>query len=203
MTHDSEEHSASAKEIKASLRKRVLERRDAMPPETRNTSSQKIVRNVLGLASYGDADVVLAYAGFGSELRTDEFLQRTLELGKTLILPRVNRATNALDLYEVKDLERDLKAGTWGIREPVPDLCAPSDIGSVDFVLVPGVAFDGRGGRLGHGAGFYDGLLAKRRSSQTWLVAGAFEVQMVANVPMLDHDVPLDLILTENRRYPS
>lgn len=194
---------ASVKDTKASLREQVLERRDAMSAEARDTSSREIIRNVIGLEPYRDSDVVLAYAGFGSELRTDEFLRRTLELGKTLLLPKVNRETKSLDLYEVRDLEHGLKAGTWGIREPDPDLCVPSDIGYVDFVLVPGVAFDGRGGRLGYGAGFYDGLLAGRRVSQTWLVAGAFEVQMVENVPMLEHDVTLDLIITENRRYPS
>jgi len=73
----------------------------------------------------------------------------------------------------------------------------------VDFVLVPGVAFDSRCGRLGYGAGFYDGLLANRRISQTRLVAGAFEVQMVERVPMLAHDVYLDLVLTEKRHYPA
>ncbi|MBA3424356.1 MAG: 5-formyltetrahydrofolate cyclo-ligase [Rubrobacteraceae bacterium] len=203
MARDSEDHSASTEEIKASLREKVLKRRDAMPPETQNTFSRAILRDIIGLEPYKNSGVVLAYAGFGSELRTDEFLHRTLDLGKRLLLPRVNRETKSLDLYEVKDLARDLKAGTWGISEPDPGRCDPADIQTVDFVLVPGVAFDSRCGRLGYGAGFYDGLLANRRVSQTWLVAGAFEVQVVESVPMRKHDVPVDLVMTQERHYPS
>lgn len=202
MVSGPEEHPASTQD-KGSLRERVLERRDAMSPELQDAFSQEIIRNIVGLETYDESEVVLAYAGFGSELRTDEFLCRTLDLGKRLILPRVNRETKSLDLYEVKDLTHDLTAGTWGIKEPDPSRCDPADIRDVDFVLVPGVAFDSRCGRLGYGAGFYDGLLANRRVSQTWLVAGAFEAQMVERVPMLAHDVHLDLVLTEKRHYPA
>ncbi|CAN5146097.1 5-formyltetrahydrofolate cyclo-ligase [soil metagenome] len=202
MVSDSEVNPAST-EDKNSLRKRVLEQRDDMPPETRNTFGQEIIRNVISLETYGESKVVLAYVGFGSELRTDEFLRRTLDIGKRLLLPRVNRKTKSLDLYKVKDLARDLTSGTWGIKEPDPSRCGQADIRDVDFVLVPGVAFDSRCGRLGYGAGFYDGLLANRRISQTRLVAGAFEVQMVERVPMLAHDVYLDLVLTEKRHYPA
>lgn len=202
MARETEGHAASM-EDKGSLRERVLERRDAMSPETRDAFSREIIRNVISLETYGESEVVLAYAGFGSELQTDEFLRRTLELGKRLILPRVNRETRSLDLYEVKDLAHDLTAGTWGIKEPDPGRCSPAYIREVDFVLAPGVAFDGRCGRLGYGAGFYDGLLANRCVSRTRLVAGAFEVQMVELVPMLAHDVYLDLVLTEKRYYPA
>jgi 5-formyltetrahydrofolate cyclo-ligase len=164
--------------------------------------SQDIIREISNLASYRGARVVLAYAGFGSELQTGDFLRRTLELGKTLLLPRVNRETKSLDIYEVKDLECDLKPGIWGIREPNPDICSPADTRAVDFVLVPGVAFDSRGGRLGYGAGFYDRLLANR-PSQACIVAGAFEIQMIEHVPMHEHDVPVDVIVTEQRHYLS
>jgi len=164
--------------------------------------SRDIVGKISGLTSYRGARTVLAYVGFGSELQTGDFLRWTLDQGKTLLLPRVNRETKSLDIYEVKDLERDLESGTWGIREPNPDLCSPADIHAVDFVLVPGVAFDSRGGRLGYGAGFYDKLLANR-PSHAWLVAGAFEIQIVEHVPMHEHDVPVDLVVTEQGHYLS
>ncbi len=173
-----------------------------MDSGARNAMSRDIMREVSNLASYRRARTVLAYAGFGSELQTGDFLRRTLDLGKTLLLPRVNRETKSLDIYEVKDLERDLESGTWGIREPNPGICSPADIRAVDFVLVPGVAFDSRGGRLGYGAGFYDRLLANR-PSQAWLVAGAFEIQMIEHVPMQERDVPVDVIVTEQRHYLS
>jgi 5-formyltetrahydrofolate cyclo-ligase len=72
----------------------------------------------------------------------------------------------------------------------------------IDFVLVPGLAFDRRGGRLGYGGGFYDKLLADGLSPCAWVVAGAFECQMVEKVPADEHDMPMDVVVTENGHYP-
>ena len=190
-------------EVKAHLRKTVLGRRDAMASGGRAASSRAILQKIVGLASYREARTVLAYAGFGSELQTDAFLHHTLNEGKRLLLPRVNRQKKLLDVYEVRDPARDLEAGTWGIREPRPDRCDPADPRAAEFVLVPGVAFDRRGGRLGHGAGFYDRLLSGCVSPQAWLVAVAFETQTVEEVPMDEHDVPVDMVVTEKGTYPT
>ena len=187
---------------KARLREMVLARRDAMGAATRAVLSQAILEEIAGLPAYRDARAVLAYAGFGSELRTGGFLRRVLDEGKTLLLPRVNREKKLLEVYEVGDPARDLEAGTWGIREPRPDRCAPADPRTIDFVLVPGVAFDAHGGRLGYGAGFYDGLLSGDVSPHAWLVAGAFGVQLVEEVPLDEHDVPVDVVVTEKGSYP-
>jgi 5-formyltetrahydrofolate cyclo-ligase len=125
-----------------------------------------------------------------------------LHQGKILLLPRVNLQKGSLDLYLVRDPVRDLRVGTWGIREPRPDRCVRVDPHAIDFVLVPGLAFDARGGRLGYGGGFYDKLLAHGLSPCAWLVAGAFKSQMVEKVPVDGHDVPMDVVVTENGHYP-
>jgi 5-formyltetrahydrofolate cyclo-ligase len=190
-------------EVKAHLRKSVLDRRDAMDAGVRAASSRAIVQKIVGLAAYREARTVMAYAGFGSELQTDAFLRHTLNEGKRLLLPRVNRQKKLLDVYEVRDPARDLEAGTWGIREPRPDRCDPADPRAAGFVLVPGVAFDARGGRLGYGAGFYDRLLSGGVSPQACLVAGAFETQTVEEVPMDENDVPVDVVVTEKGTYPT
>ncbi len=184
------------------LRKTVLGRRDAMDAGMRTVLSRAIVRDIVDLAAYRRSDAVMAYSSFGSELHTDEFVRHTLDRGKTLILPRVNRQKGSLDVHEVRDPANDLEAGTWGIREPNPDRCARVDPDVIDFVLVPGLAFDARGRRLGYGGGFYDKLLADGLSGRPWLVAGAFETQMVEEVPVDEHDVPMDVVVTENGYYP-
>ena len=189
-------------EVKAHLRKTVLGRRDALDAGARAALSRTILREISGLDVYRRGGVVLAYAGFGSEMQTDAFLRHSLNEGKTLLLPRVNRQERLLEVYEVGDLAQDLEAGTWGIREPRPDRCAPAAPRVVDFVLVPGLAFDPHGGRLGYGAGFYDKLLSGGVSPQAWLVAGAFEAQMVEEVPLNEDDVPVDVVVTEIGRYP-
>ena len=182
-------------EAKATLREAVLRRREALSGEERLSLGGRIVANVLDLPSYERAGVVLAYASIGAELGTDEFLRRVLEDGKILLLPRVERG--GLKLYEVRDLVRDLASGTWGIREPLPDRCPAANLGTADFALVPGLAFDRRGWRLGYGGGFYDRLLSGGLADRTPLVAGAFEVQIVDEVPLDQHDVPVDVVVTE------
>ena len=181
-------------EAKAALRQTVLQRRDALPADERVSSGKRIISRVLDLPDYSRAKTILAYASIGSELDTGEFLRRVLEDGKGLVLPRVEGGE--LRLYRVKDLSRDLAPGTWGIPEPVPDRCPGLDISGVDFALVPGVAFDRGCRRLGHGAGFYDRLLGGGLRARA--VSGAFGVQIVAEVPVDGHDVPVDAVVTED-----
>ncbi len=195
------EVSGSSGGSKRALRREVLGRRDAMGEAEHRESSRIILQKVTVLPAYRRAGVVMAYAGFGSEVRTEPFLRSVLEDGKRLVLPRVNRGRGALDLYEVRDLAQDLEAGVWGISEPKADPRSAVNLGAVDFALIPGVAFDARGGRLGHGAGYYDKLLggAGRRPP---LVAGAFEVQVVEGLPLARQDVLVHLVLTDKTSYP-
>src|SRR3712207_841601 len=134
--------------------------------------------------------------------RSDEFMRHVLHQGKILLLPRVNLQKGSLDLYRVRDPVRDLRVGTWGMREPRPDRCVRMDPHAIDFVLVPGLAFDARGGRLGYGGGFYDKLLAHGLSPCAWLVAGAFKSQKVEKVPVDGHDVPMGVVVTVLGHYP-
>ena len=172
-----------------------------MDAAVQDTLSRAIIERVTRLESYRRSGVVLAYAGFGSELRTEAFVRRVLDDRKALLLPRVERKERRLELYEVKDPARDLRAGTWGIREPDPDQCSHVELQGVDFALVPGVAFDPGGGRLGYGGGYYDKLLTRCSGQRPVLVAPAFELQVVDAVPFEEHDVRVDLIVTEGGRY--
>lgn len=174
-----------------------------MDAGTRAALSRAIIDDVTGLDGYHASDLVLAYVGFGSELWTDALLRDVLDRGKALMLPRVNSEERRLDLHEVKDPARDLGVGTWGIREPNPDRCPLAEPEAIGFMLVPGIAFDPRGGRLGYGGGYYDRLLASCCGPRPLLVAGAFELQVVEGVPLEDHDVRVDLVVTEGRCYAA
>jgi 5,10-methenyltetrahydrofolate synthetase len=186
-------------EAKAALREVVLRRREALPVGVRASLSSRILAGILDLPSYGLSNVVLAYASFGTELRTDEFLRRVLDDGKTLLLPRIE--CDGLGLYEVRDVAWDLAPGTWGILEPKPGLCTAADPDRVDFALIPGVAFDPTGRRLGYGGGYYDRLLAGGLAGRASLVSGAFEVQIVDEVPVDPHDAPVEAVVTEGGTY--
>lgn len=186
---------------KAELREAVLRRRAALPEGERASLGDRIVGRVLDLPAYERSNVVLAYASFGAELPTDRFLRCVLDDGKVLVLPRVGR--DGLVLHEVRDPEEGLAPGTWGIREPVADHCPLADPGDVDFALIPGVAFDGEGRRLGYGGGFYDRLISVALPAGTPLVAGAFEVQVVDEVPVGPNDMPVNAVVTEEGIYPE
>jgi len=187
---------------KAELRRRILAQRDALDAERRTALSAVIFGTVRSLPAFAAARTVLAYSSFGSEPVTDAFLVTVLGEGKTLLLPRVDRTTRSLELYRVSEPGRQLRPGVWGIREPDPALCASLSPGEIDFVLVPGVVFDVRGGRVGYGAGYYDRLL-RRCPPTAALVAGAFELQVVSEVPMEPHDRRMDRVVTERATYPG
>jgi 5-formyltetrahydrofolate cyclo-ligase len=179
---------------KKELRALALRRRDALQVEVRREYGQLIVSRILETEEFRRAQTVMAYWSFGSEIDTGPLLRETVARGKRLLLPKVNRAAGALDVFEVRDLEKDLVVGGWGIREPDPVRCAVWLPEEVELAIVPGVAFDRSGGRIGYGKGYYDGLLAGCRAVT---IAGAFEVQVFERVPMEAHDVRIGRIVTE------
>jgi 5-formyltetrahydrofolate cyclo-ligase len=184
---------------KAALRTQIVAARDALPPATRSEFSARITPQLLSLDAYRSAAQVLAYMSFGSEFETAEFIAEVLAGGKRLWLPRIDRATRSLQVHCVENLERDLRAGVWGIREPHP-ACPRAELGEIDFVLLPGVAFTRRGERLGYGGGFYDRLIPQF-SSRPPLVAGAFELQMRDEIPLDANDQRIDAVVTETGVY--
>lgn len=187
--------------LKTALRREVLARRDALTCQELETRSRLVTDHLLCLPTIPDAECILAYAAFGSEVRTLPLIEALLQAGKRVLLPKVNRVMRTLDLYAIECFSTDLAPGVWGIPEPVESrctLCSPRD---VDFIVVPGVAFDLQGRRIGYGGGFYDDLLAREqhRLSRGQIVALAFELQIVPEVPAREKDVPVPYIMTEER----
>jgi len=190
----------TAKQI---LRKHILVLREQLSLETRAAHSAAITEHLLQLPQYQRANAVLGYMNFGTEFASEVWIKRVLAAGKKLALPRVNRHTMQLDLYWVNDIDNQLTAGMWGIREPIVERCERvSTIFEVEFALLPGVAFMRDGGRLGYGGGFYDKLLAQLQDvNQTLrpsLVAATFAMQIVPNVPQEITDVKVEWLVTEH-----
>ncbi|UCF76097.1 MAG: 5-formyltetrahydrofolate cyclo-ligase [Betaproteobacteria bacterium] len=185
---------------KHELRKQVLSRRDTLGAAQRASLSKTITARVLALSTYAAARCVMAYRSIGSEFETAAFIADLRTKGKTLVLPRAPRGSRALELYAVSDPERDVAPGVWGIPEPRPDVCRAVPLEEIDFVLVPGVAFTARCERLGYGGGFYDELIG-RFSRRPPLVAAAFSLQILPELPMTERDQKVDLIVTEDATY--
>ncbi len=180
---------------KSALRRDILARRDAWSATARVAASVRITDQIQTLESFQRARCVLAYASMGSEFDTSALLSQVLAQ-KKLVLPRVDKTTRTLQLYFVENLERDLQPGVWGIREPRPDRCAPAPLDVIDLLIAPGVAFTRRGERLGYGGGYYDQLLALF-AQRLVVLAAAFDLQIVAEVPLAATDLPVNIVITE------
>jgi 5-formyltetrahydrofolate cyclo-ligase len=180
------------------IRRSIRAVRQGLSEAERLAHSHRIWERVAGLSCYQHTRVLLGYMAFDHEVLTDGLIRQAIASGKQIVLPMVQADRQRLALYAIEDLARDVVPGYCGILEPRP-LCtqavAPE---ALDLALVPGVAFDMRGGRLGFGAGFYDRFLGGLpRHLPT--VGMAFDFQVIPRLPFQPHDVVLDAIVTDSR----
>lgn len=144
-------------ELKAALRRELAVRRNALPD--REAKSRAIEKRVLALPEYLRADELLLYLSTGSEVDTWGLLEKALRQGKAVFAPRCLDGEGRMAFYRVKSRE-ELKQGRFGIWEPDPAVCPSWEGLDGALCLVPGLAFDGAGYRLGYGKGYYDRFLA-------------------------------------------
>lgn len=185
-------------EAKRTMRNAVIAQRDALPPAARAVAAIAIAQRIAALPSFRAARCPLLTLPFRSEWDTHDLIADAHAQGKTVVLPRVDDATRMLAVHVVQDVARETAPGFRGIPEPAASLPGV-DLAAIDWVLVPGVAFDLAGRRLGYGGGYYDRLLTLLDTGAP-RVAGAFDLQVVASVPAAPHDLAVDLIVTETRQ---
>jgi 5-formyltetrahydrofolate cyclo-ligase len=179
--------------MKQGLREEYSAKRDALGAAERHLFSQAVAQNLEALPVWRAGAKIGFYASFRSEVETLDLLARALKAGKRAALPVTRREKGALEFHWVEDLAA-LKAGTYGILEPPAG--KPADPEELDLILVPGLAFDPEGRRLGYGAGYYDRTLGGSKALKVGL---AFDFQVAASLPGQPHDVSMDLVVTEKR----
>ena len=166
-----------------------------MPVELVEGWSTAICARVSALAQWRRAGIVHCYVGaLPGEVRTERLIDGALRDHKRVICPRI-RPHGQLDHRELTVLSQ-LTDSAFGLQEPDPELCAPGDADSAEIVFVPVVAFSADGHRLGMGGGYYDRFLSQ---SESLRIALAYEMQLVDTFPRVNHDEPVDLIVTEMR----
>ena len=184
------------KAAKAELRREMIARRDALPAAERTRIAAALVEQLVARPEYVAARSVLATMSIGSEWDTRAFLDRARADGKKLVLPRLTAPPRRLQLHVVEDLDRHLIAGVWDIPEPDPARCPATELSHVDFAVVPALAVDRGGYRLGYGAGYFDRLLEGRKS-RPYCVSALPAAFVVESVPREAHDMPVDLVVVE------
>jgi 5-formyltetrahydrofolate cyclo-ligase len=188
-------------ELKKSIRDQAHANRKAQ--DDKESLSHAICEKFMALPEFAAARSVMVYLDVRTEVRTRHDLPKLLESGKRIVIPYCVERDLELFLLESMD---ELSVGMYKILEPKAELRdAPGkrvDVREIDLIMVPGVAFDRRGARMGHGFGYYDKLLEHARSD-TPLVALAFECQLFPEIPTQQHDVFMDKIITEQAIYPG
>jgi 5-formyltetrahydrofolate cyclo-ligase len=186
---------ADALEAKAALRKTIRTALEKISPAMRVSATALLSGRLKEQAIWRNASSVLLFAPLSGEPDIWPLLSDSLAAGKITTLPRFDSATNRYIVCQVKNPSGDISTGRFGIREPT-ELCSIVPLNRLDFILVPGVAFDLYGRRLGRGKGFYDQLLADVRGVTCGV---AFDEQIVTEIPVEPHDVRLHCILTPTR----
>ena len=180
---------------KKALRKHYRALRDELSPSNREQQSAAISRKIIESERFRQAKVVALYAAHGSEVDLTAVLEAGLATGKLMLLPRVECEGKVLTFWQVEQGE-ELVKGTYDLREPRIIGKKPFIIDDIDIILVPGIVFDNRGHRVGYGGGYYDRYLAR---NGPYTIGIAYNEQLIDKLPIAieEHDVSLDLILTE------
>ena len=182
--------------MKGELRENALENRCRLPEKERAAKSHAIWERVLALEEVKKASEISCYAGIGSEAKTLGLIAGLLGQDKKVLVPAVIGDKGEMEMCSVLSLD-ELEKGRYFI-EPRKECRRVSKPENIDVVFVPGIAFDGRGRRIGYGKGYYDRYV-KRLKSKTPLIGLAFECQLLAEIPEEGHDVRVDKIVTEDR----
>ncbi len=189
-------------ERKRKLRQEFLRKRNNLSRNEINAKSGKIENRLFALPEFQRAKTVMFYVSFRSEVATGKMMRNAMKM-KKIAAPVVHG--EKIVAYEIKNPRRELSKGSFGIREPKKEFRRRVNRKEIDLVVVPGVAFDRRGGRLGYGRGYYDRFLGsksakvtKNRSHRCALVGLAFDLQIARGIPLKKKDVRVDKILTES-----
>ena len=179
------------------LRRDVLARRDIMPRSDIMALSSRVVARLCAQPLFQQSRFPLFFISFRSEVYTHDMIKARLSSGKTVLVPRSLVRERKLEIFRIRNWQRDLVPGAYGILEPRPDRAEKfSDPALIDSVLVPGSVFDRKCGRYGYGGGFYDRFLSQE-AVNAMRIGLAFQFQIMKDIPLAPHDQRLDMVITE------
>jgi 5-formyltetrahydrofolate cyclo-ligase len=187
---------ATARAKKQELRVMALRKRRSLDPEELAAQSSLVAANLFTLKEYTGARLIASYCAKADEVQTKAIIEQALNDGKRVAVIVTDVPSKTLHFSEIESYD-DLAPGTFGILEPKQERVRPVSLAGADVVLVPLLAWDEKGQRLGYGAGYFDRALAgARRITKVGL---GLESQRLPNIPTSRHDVPLDIVVTERR----
>lgn len=184
---------------KSAIRKEILARRKALEPDVLQANAEAASTHILALPQWQTASQVLLYMPIANEIDTKILLENAWATGKDVLLPRCDAKQKGIMHVALCRSTDDLSVGAYGILEPNPERCPalePSHL-RCQMAIIPAVAFDVNGNRLGYGGGYYDRFLAHESMASTCLIGFAHQVQMVASLPAEPWDRTMHGVCTE------
>lgn len=174
--------------------------RSELPRKTIHRKSKTIWEILRKLPEFKDTETVSFYVSKrdNGEVETREMISDSLKMDKKIVVPYVDEKD--LKLSQIQDLQSDLEIGNFGVLEPKKESRKDFPVKEVDLILIPGLAFDKEGNRLGYGKGYFDRLLKKASKKSTFLGL-AFDFQITNHVPAGNRDIPVNEVITEEGLY--
>ena len=185
-------------EAKQGLRAKVEKNIGELAADERENKLNIIHERLFDFANFLEARIVLLYVNSPHEVPSMKIIEDTVDIGKIVVLPAFDVQKNIIKLLKIDNPSRDLIMGPRQILEPNPQRCRKVPLECIDIAVIPGIALDEKGGRLGAGDGYYDRLIPKLPIT-TRKVSLAIEEQIFAQVPMESHDKYVDIIITDRR----
>ena len=186
------------REAKQELRDKIDKSIDALPEEERLQKMRAVEDRLFDFANFLEARIVLLYVNDKNEVDTQSILRKTFDYGKIVVLPVFQPDKPRIKLLKVDDPNRDLVEGPEGLLVPNPERCREVPLECIDIAIIPSVAVDEKGGRLGAGDGYYDRLIPQLPVT-TRKVSLALEDQVLPQIPAESHDKHVDIIITDKR----
>jgi len=180
---------------KKRLRSRLKLQREALPQHQVAAKSHAVLDRLTAMPTYMAAKVVHTYVAWGNEVDTHPLIERALQGGKVVVVPRVDIHSRSLEHYRITAFS-DLSPGAFGILEPTAAESARWEATDLDLIVVPGIGLDPSGHRLGFGGGYYDAFLKRLHATK---IALAYDFQIVDCLPTRAEDEKVDMIVTEKR----
>jgi 5-formyltetrahydrofolate cyclo-ligase len=184
--------------VKSQIREEIAEKFAALSANEIAEKTKAIENRLFDFANFLESKIALLYVNNEHEVLTGNILKRAYTYNKIVVLPVYNTENFEMELKKVDDIEKDMVPGPRDILQPDESRCKIVPIDKIDIAIIPAVALDEKGGRIGSGKGYYDRLIP-RLAITTRKVALAFEEQIVPQVPIESHDKHVDIIITENR----
>lgn len=186
------------REKKQEIRDEIIQKISNLGDKQLAAKTKAVEGRLFEFANFLEARIVLLYSAATGEVDTREIIKRSFMYNKILVLPAFSAELKKATLMKVDDPEKDLIEGPRGNLEPHPERCKVVPLDCLDIAIVPGLAMDEKGGRVGLGNGYYDRLIPALPIT-TRKVGLIFEDQIVSMVPMESHDKHVDIVITDER----